>query len=77
MNCKICGRKAVEKDFCPLHSKAYENIIEKYEFWRKALSISWKEYLCEIEKNSLTGEWAKEVAKYLTNNEGAKNVTKS
>jgi hypothetical protein len=42
--------------------KAYENIVKEYAFWRKGLKISWKEYLSEIEKNSLTGEWAKEVA---------------
>jgi hypothetical protein len=52
-----------------LHLKAYENIVEKYDFWRKALKISWKEYLSEIEQNSLTGEWAKEVANYLISNE--------
>jgi hypothetical protein len=57
--------------------KAYENIVEKYAFWRKGLKISWKEYLSEIEKNSLTGEWAKEVAKHLINNEEVKNVKKS
>ena len=77
MNCKICGREAVEKDFCPLHLKAYENIVNRYDLWRKAVEISWAEYLSEIEKNSLTGEWAKEVAKYLITNEGTRNVTKS
>ena len=77
MNCKVCDREAVEKDFCALHLKAYENIVKKYDFWRKALGISWKEYLSEIEKNSLTGEWTREVAKYLIKKEEAKNVTES
>ena len=77
MNCKICGRKAVEKEFCPLHLKAYENIVTKYDFWRKAVEISWIEYLREIEKNSLTGEGAKEVAKYLITNEGTRDVTEN
>jgi hypothetical protein len=44
--------------------------VEKYEAWKKALDISWKEYLNEIVKNSLTGEWAKEVAQHLLENEG-------
>jgi len=57
--------------------KAYENIVKEYDFWRKGLKISWKEYLSEIEKNSLTGEWAKEVAEYLISNEEVKNVKKS
>jgi len=57
--------------------KAYENIVKKYDFWRKALQISWKEYLSEIQQNSLTGEWAKEVANYLINSEGTRSVEKS
>jgi hypothetical protein len=60
-----------------MHLKAYENIVEKYGVWRKALKVSWREYLSEIEQNSLTGEWAKEVANYLTNNEGTRNVKES
>jgi hypothetical protein len=60
-----------------MHLKAYENIVEKYPVWRKALKISWKEYLSEIEQNSLTGEWAKEVANYLINNEGKISVEES
>jgi hypothetical protein len=57
--------------------KAYESIVRRYDFWRKALKITWKEYLSEIEKNSLTGEWAKEVAKYLTSGWEVKNVSES
>jgi hypothetical protein len=33
--------------------------------WEKALKVSWMDYLVKISKNSLTGEWAKEVVKYL------------
>ena len=77
MSCKICPRKPVKNGFCPLHLKAYENIVEKYAVWRKSLKISWKEYLSEIEQNSLTGEWAKEVANYLINNEDNRNVKES
>jgi hypothetical protein len=57
--------------------KAYENIVKKYDFWRKALQIPWGEYLSEIQQNSLTGEWAKEVANHLINNEGKRSVEKS
>jgi hypothetical protein len=60
-----------------MHLKAYEHIVKKYEFWRKALKISWKEYLSEIKQNPLTGEWAKEVANYLVNSEGTKSVKES
>ncbi|MBN1245284.1 hypothetical protein JXA31_06795 [Candidatus Bathyarchaeota archaeon] len=77
MNCKICQRKAVTEEFCQIHLKAYKNLAEKYDCWRKALKISWREYLSEIEQNPLTGEWAKEVASYLINNEGTRNVEES
>jgi len=65
LKCKICDREASEGDYCDFHKKAHESIIEKYERWREACEISWKEYLSEIVKNPFTGEWAKEVAKYL------------
>jgi len=68
MRCKTCDRDADEREFCPVHLQAYANIVEKYAVWRKGLKISWEEYLSEIEKHSLTGEWAKEVAKYLVSN---------
>jgi hypothetical protein len=56
--------------------EAYKNIVEKYDYWRKALKISWREYLSEIEQNPLTGEWIKEVANYLIANEETRNVKK-
>ena len=77
MTCKICERDADKGDFCPLHLEAYENVVQKYELWRRALRISWKDYLRMIEKNSATGEWAKEVAQYLITNEETENVTES
>ncbi len=67
MKCKICNREN-EDDYCKTHRKAYENIARKYTLWRNALDISWKEYLSEIAKNPLTGEYAREVAEYLNNN---------
>ena len=77
VNCKICQRKAVTDKFCTVHLKAYENIVEKYSCWRKALKSSWREYLREIERNPLTGEWTKQVANYLTDNEETNNVKQS
>jgi hypothetical protein len=77
VNCKICHRKAITAELCQIHLKAYENIVEKFDCWRKALKISWKEYLSEIEQNPLTGEWVKQVAKYLISNEETRNVEES
>ena len=65
MKCAVCSREAVENSYCELHARAYQSIMKKYEVWRKALEISWKEYLSEIAKNPFTGEWAKEVAEHL------------
>ena len=69
MKCKICSRDAQANGFCNLHLKAYKNIIDKFDVWTKASGLIWIDYLVEIQKNSLTGEWAKEVAKHLIEEE--------
>jgi len=74
MKCKVCNREMDKVDFCLFHFKAYQSVTNSYDVWKKALGLSWEEYLNVIEKNSLTGEWAKEVAKYLIDNEVAKSV---
>jgi hypothetical protein len=72
MNCRICTRDAEENGFCQLHSKAYKNVVDKFRVWEAASQVSWMEYLVEIQKNSLTGVWAKEVAKHLIEEEHQK-----
>ena len=42
-----------------------QEIRKGYALWVEALDINWKEYLSEIEKNSLTGSWAKEVIEFI------------
>ncbi len=69
MKCKICHRDAVEEGFCLLHAKPYKVVVEKFNVWAAALDVSWEQYLVEIQKNSLTGLWAKDVAKYLIEEE--------
>ena len=69
MKCAICSKKAATDTYCKFHAKAYENITENYDHWKKAMEISWKEYLSQIAMNPLTGEWAKAVAIYLIENE--------
>lgn len=59
----------MQNGFCTFHFKAYQNIVDKFDVWKKASDISWKGYLFAIQKNSLTGEWAKEVAKHLIEEE--------
>ena len=72
MKCKLCSREVRENGFCALHSKANKNIQQKFRVWQTASNVSWIEYLVEIQKNSLTGVWAKEVAKYLIEEEDQK-----
>jgi hypothetical protein len=48
------------------HERARENIERSYAVWKKGLNIAWEDYLKEIKQNCLTGEWAKEVAEYLS-----------
>ena len=72
MKCKICKRESAS-EFCNFHQKAYENLMKNFEEWKKALNISWVDYLNEIIKNPYTGEWAKEVAEYLIEHGGKKS----
>jgi len=64
--CKVCDKERNEKsEYCESHAKAHENIVRKYDKWKKALDIKWKDYLTEILKNPLTGAWAKELTQQL------------
>ena len=63
--CKVCNREAEEANYHELHMKAYESSELEHDKWRRALSISWKDYLNEIVKNPLTGIWAKEVVQLI------------
>ena len=69
MKCKVCVREAEEAGFCSLHLRAYRNVLEKFDAWRRASDLVWMEYLVAIQKNSLTGGWAKEVVEHLIEDE--------
>ena len=73
MTCKVCSREADETGYCDLHYKAHVNIVKACAAWKKGLNISWDEYLKEIKRNCLTGEWAKQVAIHLMKNEEIEN----
>ena len=59
----------MREGFCERHLRAYENLVNKFAVWNKAMGISWKEYLSQVVENSSTGAWVREVAKYLNENE--------
>ena len=61
MKCMVCDREALEK-YCEFHEKAYQNVVQKFEDWKRATGISWKGYLEALVENAYTGCWAKEVA---------------
>ncbi len=65
VKCKICGKEAENESYCVLHGKAYRSLTEKFEAWKKALEVSFEDYLRGIIKNSLTGTKVKEVAEAL------------
>lgn len=69
MKCKICNKEASDDGFCKSHLKAYETVKAKFNVWKRASGVDWTDYLVELQKNSLTGEWAKEVIKYLIEEE--------
>ena len=69
MVCVLCGRKS-DGEYCSLHQKAFENILQSYEYWRNATSLSWEEYLGKIKDNPNSGAWVVEVCTYLLSKEG-------
>ena len=76
MKCKLCERIADDEELCIYHKLAYkEEVKKKYLLWKEALEINWKDYLSEIEKNSLTGYWAKEVIDFIIKSEVSEIVT--
>jgi DNA topoisomerase-1 len=61
--CKICKSERLENSvYCDHHQLAYKNMEKAYIYWRKALNLSWTEYLEKIIKIKGTGKWSKEVA---------------
>ncbi len=64
MKCEVCG---IESDatFCADHSKAFDQLRDKFEVWARALGIGWEAYLQKISTNPNTGRWAREVAEHF------------
>jgi hypothetical protein len=68
MKCKVCRKEAVSV-YCKFHERAYENLVNGYEEWKRALNLSWREYLNKVIKNEYSGSWVKEVAEQLLKGE--------
>jgi len=64
--CRVCDREKQEDSvYCEHHQAAYSNLEESYLQWRRALGLSWTEYLEKVGKVSGTGIWVKEVIKVI------------
>ncbi len=62
--CRVCGReRRGDSVYCERHQAAYGSLEESYPRWRRALGLSWTEYLEKVSKTSGTGVWVKEVVK--------------
>jgi len=60
--CRVCGGENSEDSvYCERHQAAYSSLEEYYPRWRRALGLSWSEYLARVCKTSGTGTWVKEV----------------
>ena len=64
MSCPVCGKPSVDT-FCSAHEMAYQNILEAYDVWRRAMDVSWREYLERARSNPNSGRWAQEVCAHL------------
>jgi hypothetical protein len=72
-NCRLCKRdQAASSDLCVHHLAAKQNLESGYKQWSEAYgAITWKEYLQKVGQNAETGQWAKEVAKLLSDETAA------
>ena len=72
MPCPICGKEPIEASgLCRHHESARISILAAYQKWITAYgSMDWVVYLHNLEKLEESGEWTKEVAKYLALKQG-------
>jgi len=69
MSCPICGAPSRNR-FCSAHQMAFQNLLSVYEVWRRALEISWRDYLERVAGNENSGRWVQEVCAFLLLNDG-------
>jgi len=69
LRCAVCNKES-EDVLCVSHKRAYENLLQKFEEWKRAMEVSWEAYLGEVARNPHSGRWAIEVAVALIKNQG-------
>lgn len=62
--CPICGR-ASGGGLCRFHEEGAKRLARHYEAWKARTAIRWDEYLRAVSENGLSGEWARESARYM------------
>ncbi len=68
VKCVVCQSTIEKGEYCDAHTIAKNNLEKRFSDWQKAYEkMSWKEYLTRISDDAdiPVGEWAKEVAIYL------------
>jgi hypothetical protein len=70
-DCLLCRRGcAPSSPLCRYHLQAKTNLESGYKQWSDAYGgITWEEYLQKVGRNAETGQWAKEVARFLSKGE--------
>ncbi|MBI3860152.1 MAG: hypothetical protein HY296_07995 [Thaumarchaeota archaeon] len=65
MKCRLCKREAIS-EFCRFHQEAKVAVEVGYEKWVRAYgTLDMKSYLHRVIASSETGQWSKEIARYL------------
>jgi DNA topoisomerase-1 len=59
--CIICNREAYKNNLCKYHYQALEELVKKYEEWKRREGVSWERYISSIRKLKSTGKWIIEV----------------
>lgn len=71
-DCKICGRKSGDDEFCEYHQAALFNLKSAYEIWSKAEEyLTWEEYIKQVHELEETGRWIKEIIEDIMSQSGS------
>ncbi|MFW9792716.1 MAG: hypothetical protein ACFFEE_00310 [Candidatus Thorarchaeota archaeon] len=69
-NCVLCGRNAINDEFCRYHLEALNNLKVAYDGWRTATGMSWEEYMEKLEQIEETGRWVIDVIDHIRQQSG-------
>ena len=68
--CPLCWRRRDDDSgYCTYHLAAQENLLRAFQDWQEAHEIDWRDFLVAVVARQESGEWVRDVAHHLLENE--------